>query len=153
VPTVAFPHNHASPMRARELEIDGKKVPYGNQIAWAGIATSNGLPATTMPIAHTGGLPIGVQIIGGYLDDIQRLPSLTSSSASSAASPRPRAFEQGHQLTRSRAESPLGAWSTASVRLSTQARRDAASRSARHALQLPAWLEGALNDQIPELWR
>ena len=31
---------------------------------------SNGLPATTVPIAHTdGGLPIGMQIIGGYLDD------------------------------------------------------------------------------------
>jgi amidase len=69
IPTVAFPHDH-SPMRARELDIDGKKVPYGNLLAWAGIATSNGLPATTMPIAHTdGGLPIGVQIIGGYLDD------------------------------------------------------------------------------------
>jgi amidase len=69
MPTVAFPHDH-SPMWARELDIDGKKVPYGNLLAWAGIATSNGLPATTMPIAHTdGGLPIGVQIIGGYLDD------------------------------------------------------------------------------------
>jgi amidase len=69
MPTVAFPHDH-SPMRARELDIDGKKVPYGNLLAWAGIATSNGLPATTMPIAHTDdGLPIGVQIIGGYLDD------------------------------------------------------------------------------------
>jgi amidase len=70
MPTVALPHDHSSPMRARELDIDGKKVPYGNQIAWAGIATSNGLPATTMPIGHgDGGLPIGVQIIGGYLDD------------------------------------------------------------------------------------
>ncbi len=70
MPTVAFPHDHSSPMMARELDIDGKKVPYGNQLAWAGIATSNGLPATTMPIAHTdGGLPIGVQIIGGYLED------------------------------------------------------------------------------------
>jgi amidase len=69
MPTVAFPHDH-SPMRARELDIDGKKLPYANLIAWAGIATSSGLPATTMPIAHTdGGLPIGVQIIGGYLDD------------------------------------------------------------------------------------
>ena len=70
MPTVAFPHDHSSPMGARELDIDGKKVPYYNQLAWAGIATSNGLPATTVPIAHTdSGLPIGVQIIGGYLDD------------------------------------------------------------------------------------
>jgi amidase len=70
MPTVAFPHDHSSPMSARQLEIDGKKVPYGNMLAWASIATSNGLPATTMPIGHSGeGLPIGVQIIGGYLED------------------------------------------------------------------------------------
>ena len=46
------------------------KVPYNDQIVWAGIATLNGLPATAAPIGRTeGGLPIGVQIIGGYLDD------------------------------------------------------------------------------------
>jgi amidase len=69
MPTVAFPQDH-SPMRARELDIDGKKLPYGNLIAWAGIATSNWLPATTMPVGHDqSGLPTGMQIIGGYLDD------------------------------------------------------------------------------------
>jgi amidase len=35
-----------------------------------GPATLNGLPATTAPIGRTEtGLPIGVQIIGGYLND------------------------------------------------------------------------------------
>jgi amidase len=39
-------------------------------MAWAGIATLNGLPATTMPNGRSeSGLPIGVQIIGGYLED------------------------------------------------------------------------------------
>ena len=70
MPTVAFPHDHSSPIRTRQLEVDGKKVSYDDQIAWAGIATSNGLPATTMPIGHSdNGLPIGMQIIGGFLDD------------------------------------------------------------------------------------
>jgi amidase len=70
MPTAAFPHDHSSPQWARQLDIDGKKVSYDNQLAWAGLATLNGLPATTMPIGHTdGGLPIGVQIIGGFLDD------------------------------------------------------------------------------------
>jgi amidase len=68
MPTPAFPHDH-TPQRARQLDIDGKTVPYGDQGVWAGIATLNGLPATTMPIAHEGNLPIGVQIIGGFLDD------------------------------------------------------------------------------------
>ena len=70
MPTVAFPHDHSSPQRARQLDIDGNKVPYFDQLAWAGIATSNGLPATTMPIGHSdSGLPIGVQIISGFLQD------------------------------------------------------------------------------------
>jgi amidase len=69
MPTPAFPHDH-SPQRIRKLVVDGNSIPYLDQIAWAGIATLNGFPATTMPIDRTeGGLPIGVQIVGGYLDD------------------------------------------------------------------------------------
>jgi len=69
MPTVAFPHDH-SPQFARILDVDGAKVPYFVQSVWAGIATLNGMPATTMPIARTeNGLPIGMQIIGGFLDD------------------------------------------------------------------------------------
>jgi amidase len=44
MPTVAFPHDH-SPQFARQLDIDGTKVPYNDQSVWAGIATLNGLPA------------------------------------------------------------------------------------------------------------
>ena len=45
-------------------------VPYNDQNIWAGIANLVGLPADAMPIgARPEGLPIGVQIIGGYLQD------------------------------------------------------------------------------------
>ena len=47
-----------------------RPVPYFDQSVWAGIATLNGLPATTAPLGHSDdGLPIGVQIVGGYLED------------------------------------------------------------------------------------
>jgi amidase len=67
--TVAFPHDH-SPQPMRQIDIDGKKVPYGDQLAWPAVATLCGLPATVAPIGHgDDGLPLGVQIIGGYLSD------------------------------------------------------------------------------------
>jgi amidase len=70
MPTPAFPHDH-SPKPMRRLDIDGKLVAYDDQIVWAGIATLFGLPATVAPIGHSEvGLPIGVQIIGGFLEDL-----------------------------------------------------------------------------------
>ena len=69
MPTTAFLHDHSSQF-ARQLDIDGKKVPYGYQRAWIAIATLNGLPATVAPIVQSAeGLPIGVQIIGNFLED------------------------------------------------------------------------------------
>src|ERR1700730_9489644 len=70
MPSLAFPHDHTPP-RSRQLIIDGSKIPYNDLMAWAGFATLNGLPATTMPNGRTeSGLPIGVQIVGGYLEDL-----------------------------------------------------------------------------------
>jgi len=69
MPSLAFPHDH-TPQRSRQLDIDGTKIPYNDQMAWAAIAILNGLPATTRPNGRSGnGFPIGVQIIGGYLED------------------------------------------------------------------------------------
>jgi amidase len=68
-PTPTFPHDH-TPMATRELDIDGQKRSYFDQLVWAGPATLNGLLVTTAPIRRTDtGLPIGVSIIDGFLDD------------------------------------------------------------------------------------
>jgi amidase len=57
-------------VNTRQLDIDGKLVAYEDQIVWAGIATLFNLPATVAPIGRSGDeLPIGVQIIGGFLED------------------------------------------------------------------------------------
>jgi amidase len=67
--TVAFEHN-TTPMPERTLTIDGVATPYFDQLAWPGLATLPNLPATAFPIgAGEGGLPIGAQAIGPYLED------------------------------------------------------------------------------------
>ncbi|MGD9543015.1 MAG: amidase [Methylocystis sp.] len=70
-PTTAFPHDHSMPLEARRARIDGRLYAYLDvHTIWAAPATIAGLPATVAPIDHDGsGLPIGVQIIGPYLED------------------------------------------------------------------------------------
>ncbi|HEU0215867.1 MAG TPA: amidase family protein [Stellaceae bacterium] len=69
MPTPAFPHDHA-PIDKRLLDVDGTAARYADQVVWATIATLNGLPATTLPIARSPeGLPIGAQLIGAFLED------------------------------------------------------------------------------------
>jgi len=66
---VAFEHQTA-PFEERTHLIDGEVTPYGDQVAWPGMATLANLPATAVPIGATvAGLPIGAQIIGPYLED------------------------------------------------------------------------------------
>ena len=51
--------------------IDGKGYPYrDSHLVWSELATSSGLPSTVLPIDRSEtGLPIGVQIVGPYLED------------------------------------------------------------------------------------
>lgn len=65
----AFPIDEDKPREQRELTINGHSVDYNDQIYWAGIASLSGLPSTVAPIGTVDGLPVGVQIIGPFLDD------------------------------------------------------------------------------------
>jgi amidase len=67
----AFPQDHSEPIDARHLDIDGQAYPYLDAcFIWADPATTCGLPATAAPIGKSAtGLPIGMQIIGPYLED------------------------------------------------------------------------------------
>ncbi len=70
MPTAAYPHDHLPDQEQRTITIDGKKLSYVDQLVWPGIATLPGLPATAIPLGQSGqGLPIGVQIIGPWLED------------------------------------------------------------------------------------
>jgi len=67
----AFPQDQSEPLEARHLDIDGKPFPYLDAcFIWADPASTFGLPATAVPIGRSPtGLPIGVQVIGPYLED------------------------------------------------------------------------------------
>jgi amidase len=70
MPTPAYPHDHAPEQETRRINIDGKDYAYPDQMAWPGIANLPGLPATAIPIGLSPqGLPIGVQIVGPWLED------------------------------------------------------------------------------------
>jgi len=66
----AFAHLNSDDWEARQLQIDGQATPFGAQGAWSTMASFAGLPATVAPLARDAdGLPLGVQIIGPWLED------------------------------------------------------------------------------------
>jgi len=70
VSTAAFAHDHSQPMNQRTLVVNGAPRPYLDQLIWAGLAGVCYLPATAAPVGFTpAGLPVGVQVIGPYLED------------------------------------------------------------------------------------
>jgi amidase len=66
----AFLHDHSEPFNNRRLDtLEGSRL-YTDLLFWISFATLTGLPATTAPIGLTNdGLPVGIQIIGPYLED------------------------------------------------------------------------------------
>ena len=70
MPTQAYPHDHSDDQEKRRINIDGKDYVYPDQLAWPGIATLPGLPSTAIPTGFApDGLPVGVQIVGPWLED------------------------------------------------------------------------------------
>lgn len=66
----AFPHDHSANVDNRVLTTPKGPRQYLDLLFWISFATLTGLPATTAPIGLTrDGLPVGLQIIGPYLED------------------------------------------------------------------------------------
>lgn len=74
-PVVAFPHiPETVPLHARTLPVDQGTMHYEQLSVYPGVATLSGQPATAFPWGRTReGLPIGLQAIGPYLEDLTTL--------------------------------------------------------------------------------
>jgi len=70
MPMTAFPHDHSKPMLNRTVVVNGKERPHLSCMHWLGSFGVAYLPATVIPIGRTtAGLPVGMQIVGPYLED------------------------------------------------------------------------------------
>lgn len=71
-PVAAIAHNHhfGGAIIFRAMRGGGRRRPYVDQMTWAGMVGQSYLPATVAPVGTTpDGLPVGVQIVGPYLED------------------------------------------------------------------------------------
>jgi len=68
--TTAFDHNHEPDMYNRTITVDGVDRRYLELPVWSSVATLPQLPSLVIPVGQNAdGLPIGVQVIGPYLED------------------------------------------------------------------------------------
>lgn len=69
-PVTAIPHDHAEPILVRPIVVNGESRSYVDLFGWIAPATLSWLPATVAPVGRADdGLPVGVQIVGPYLED------------------------------------------------------------------------------------
>lgn len=68
--SAAFPHDHEGDRVDRTTPINQSRQPVTDQLFWAGLTGAVYLPSTVAPAGLTKlGLPVGVQIVAGYLQD------------------------------------------------------------------------------------
>lgn len=68
--TAAFPHDHRPPDTRTVTTPEGRQQPFWDFLTYVCPATLTGCPATTAPAGPSrSGLPVGLQIIGPYLED------------------------------------------------------------------------------------
>ena len=70
IATAALPHRQDGDPWDRKISIEGKQIAYNDMLFWPGLSGGYHLPGTVAPMGSTtGGLPLGVQIVGPIYGD------------------------------------------------------------------------------------
>lgn len=69
MPMLPFPHDHEGTIADRWVIINGRSRPQAECLAWTGLVGVAYLPSTVVPVGRVGDLPVGVQVVGPYLED------------------------------------------------------------------------------------
>lgn len=70
MPMLPFPHDTEGTFADRHVIINGRSVPQAGTLAWTLLVGVAYLPSTVVPVGPTSeGLPVGIQIVGPYLED------------------------------------------------------------------------------------
>lgn len=68
--SAAYPVDETTIREDRKINVSGEQVDYNDQLFWAGYSTMPSLPVTTIPVGSlSSGLPVGINIVGPYLED------------------------------------------------------------------------------------
>lgn len=93
MPCPAIPHDHSEPQAARLAWVGGEQRSYWDLLSWMAPAGACYLPATVVPVGClANGLPIGIQIVGPYLEDRATLDLAKHLLAIVGGCPRPPGF-------------------------------------------------------------
>lgn len=68
--SASYPVDETTVREERKIIVSGKPVDYNDQLFWGGYSIMPSLPVTTIPIGLVPtGLPVGINVIGAYLED------------------------------------------------------------------------------------
>jgi amidase len=93
MPCPAILHDHSEPLASRMVAVGGERRSYWELNAWMAPAGACYLPATVVPVGRLANrLPVGIQIVGPYLEDRTTLDLGKHLLAMLGGCPKPAGF-------------------------------------------------------------